>query len=169
MTTLTDHQPEQFYWDAETEHCPHKPIPERYTDAWDEWMTLGHQPYDDGILCLSAPAMDGCPACTAEHGDMVPWSHCDERDHARARTISSKPQHRPVTADVGSLECWERECDDFFTDEGDEIPGKTECSHLTQMEICEACSEPGAAEDYPAVVAWADCEQHATPKAEAQR
>lgn len=159
MTNLHDHEPKQFYWDAETEHCPHKPIPERYTDAWDQWM-CNHQPYDDGILCLDAPADTGCPACTAELGDMIPWSRCENRDHTRARQLTSEPQHRPVAADVADLECWERECEDFFTDDGDEIPGKTTCSHLRQMEICEACSEPqvGGLDNYPPVVAWTDCQ-----------
>ncbi|MET9445052.1 hypothetical protein [Streptomyces sp. NPDC006610] len=98
MTDL-DHEPAQFYWDAETEHCPHKPIPERGTDAWDVWMTLGHQPYDDGVLCLSAPAGTACPACSAEHVDIVPWSHCENRDPARPLPKTTAPQHRPVTAD----------------------------------------------------------------------
>jgi hypothetical protein len=159
MADLFDHEPQQFYWDAETERCPHKPIPERHTDAWDEWMALGHQRYDDGVLCLSAPALTGCPACTADQGDMVSWSACRNRDHARALPLPAKPQHRPVTVDVADLECLERECDEYFTDDGDEIPGKESCSHFREMEICEACSEPGAAEDYPAVVAWADCMQ----------
>lgn len=154
---MTDHEPAQFYFDAETEHCPHKPIPASFTDAWDQWMTLGHQPYDDGVLCLSAPAGTACPACSAEHGDIVRWDRCRNRQHARAHRAASKPQHRPVTAEVADLECLERECDDFFTDDGDEIPGKTVCSHLHEMEICEACSEPGAADDYPPVVPWADC------------
>jgi hypothetical protein len=164
MTTSHDHQPEQFYWDAETEHCPHKPIPARGTDAWDEWMTLGHQPYDNGmdhgVLCLSAPAGTGCPACSDEQGDMVPWSRCETRSHTRPlRSRTSEPRHRPVTAEVADLECLERECEEFFTDDGDEIPGKDTCSHFRQMEVCEACSEPpaGEADPFPAVVAWADC------------
>jgi len=160
MTEIHDHEPAQFYWDAETEHCPHKPIPERHTDAWDQWMTLGHQPYDDGVLCLSAPAGISCPACSAESGDMVPWSRCENRSHTQARQAARKPQHRPVTVTGGDLQCLERECDDFFTDDGDEIPGKTECSHLSEMEVCEACSEPptGDADPFPPVVAWADCQ-----------
>lgn len=161
MTEIHDHEPQQFYWDADTEHCPHKPIPERYTDAWDQWMALGHQPYDDGVLCLDAPAGTGCPACTAELGDMIAWSACRNRDHARARQIPGKPQHRPVAADVAGLECWERECEEFFTEDGDEIPGMKTCSHVRRTEICEACSEPGTAEDYPAVVEWADCAERA--------
>ncbi|MFH8531571.1 hypothetical protein ACH4GE_24510 [Streptomyces tendae] len=162
MTDLNDHEPKQFYFDAETEHCPHKPIPERHTDAWDEWMTLGHQPYDYGILCLSAPCGTGCPACSAEQGDMVPWSRCETRSHTRPlRSRTDAPQHRPVTAEVADLECLERECEEFFTDDGDEIPGKDTCSHVREMEICEACSDApvGDGDPHPPVVAWADCPQ----------
>jgi hypothetical protein len=153
---LHDHEAAQFYWDAETEHCPHKPIPERDTDAWDQWM-CNHQPYDDGILCRDAPAGTACPACSAELGDMIPWSRCRNRKHTKARQLLAEPQHRPVTVTGGDLECLERECEDFFTDDGDEIPGKTECSHLYEMQICEACSEPPDADEFPPVVAWADC------------
>lgn len=158
MTEIHDHEPTQFFWDAETDDCPHKPIPERGTDAWDEWMTLGHQPYDDGILCLSAPAGTCCSACSAEQGDMVPWSRCVNRDHARAFQPTAPREHRPVTVDVASLECLERECEEFVTDDGDEIPGKETCSHVRQMEICEGCSDaPRKGDEYPAVVAWGDC------------
>ncbi|WP_394436202.1 hypothetical protein [Streptomyces sp. SGAir0957] len=159
MTELHDHEPKQFYWDAETEHCPHKPIPERHTDAWDEWMTLGHQPYDDGILCLSAPAGTGCPACTAESGDMIPWSRCENRSHTRPQQGAAKPEHRPVTVEAAGLECLERECDEFFDDNGNEITSLEACSHFQSMEVCEACSEPppGDADPFPPVVAWADC------------
>ncbi|MFD7465079.1 hypothetical protein [Streptomyces tendae] len=161
MTDLYDHEPKQFYFGADTEYCPHKPIPERHTDAWDEWMALGHQAYDDGILCLAAPCGIGCPACSAESGDMVPWSRCENRPHTPARTEPRAPRHRALTVEVGSLECWERECDEFFTEDGDEIPGKTACSHLTEMEICAACSEPpvGNTDNFPAAVAMADCPQ----------
>lgn len=161
MTEIHDHEPVNFFYDADTEYCPHKPIPERHTDAWDEWMTLGHQPYDDGVLCLSAPSGTGCPACSAEQGDMVAWSRCENRKHARAFQPAEPRQHQPVTVDVAGLECLERECEEFFTEGGDEIPGKESCSHVRQMLICEGCSDaPRKGDEYPAVVAWADC-QHA--------
>ncbi|MGA4875907.1 hypothetical protein [Streptomyces lydicamycinicus] len=156
MTEL--HEPAAFYWNANTDYCPHKPQPEQGTDAWDEWM-CNHQLYDDGVLCLDAPAGTACPACSAEHGDMVPWGRCENREHARPRQAKTQ-QHRPVIADVGELECLERECEEFFAEDGDEIPGKTTCSHMRQMEICDACSdEPTAGNEYPVVVAWADCPQ----------
>lgn len=80
-------------------------------------------------------------------------------DHTRPLPMASIPQHQPVTADVASLECWEQQCDDFFTDDRDEIPDTETCSHLRQMQICEACSTPppGDADPFPPVVAWTDC------------
>ncbi|WP_329472675.1 hypothetical protein OIE75_29450 [Streptomyces sp. NBC_01723] len=152
MTELHDHEPKQFYWDAETNHCPHKPIPERNTDAWDQWMTLGHQPYDNGsdhgTLCLSAPAGTACPACSAEHGDMVPWERCEGRDHIRpANGIAPNPEveHQAIPVWVGSLECLERECEDFFTDDGDEKFDVETCSHVREETAC-SCQALGSGE-----------------------
>jgi hypothetical protein len=142
-----DHEPAQFYWDAETEHCPHKPIPERNTDAWDQWM-CNHQPYDDGVLCLSAPAGTACPACSAEHGDMVPWDRCEGRDHvrpARGITPTPEPEHQQVPVWVGGLECLERECDEYFTDDGDEITDLEKCSHIRE-DTCCSCRRIGPGE-----------------------
>lgn len=148
MTDLHDHEPKQFYWDAETDQCPHKPIPSRDTDAWDQWMTLGHQSYDDGILCLSAPAGTACPACSAECGDMVPWDRCEGRDHVRpARGIAPNPEieHQEIPVWVGSLECLERECEEFFADDGDEKPDVEVCSHVRE-EIACSCQALGSSE-----------------------
>jgi hypothetical protein len=139
MTAIHEHEPAQFYWDTETEHCPHKPIPERGTDAWDEWMTLGHQPYDDGVLCLSAPAGTACPACSAELGDMVPWDRCEGRDHTRPkRGLVPNPdaEHQPVQVWVGGIDCLERECDEYFTDDGDEKTDLEVCSHIREETSC---------------------------------
>lgn len=141
MTTVEmhDHEPTQFYWDAQTDNCPHKPIPERYTDAWDEWMTLGHQLYDDGVLCLSAPAGTACPACSDEDADMVPWSRCKSRDHARpARGAVPNPEaeHQPVQVWVGGIDCLERECDEYYTDDGDDDPTVDTCSHIREETVC---------------------------------
>lgn len=159
MTGTDDHKPAQFYWDAETEHCPHKPIPERNTDAWDEWMALGHQPYDDGVLCLDAPARNACAECSANDGEFVPWTACRVRSRRKDQPMPNQPTtHQPETVLGGALECVERECEDFFTEDGDEIPGKETCSHMTELEICTGCTAAnGAPGDFPPVVAWADC------------
>lgn len=75
--------------------------------------------------------------------------------------MTNTTQHRPVTAEVADLECLERQCDEYFTDDGDEIPGQDSCSHVRQMVICEACSDAavGDGDPHPPVVAWADCPQ----------
>jgi len=170
-TDNTDHKPETWFWEAGAADCPHGPQPDVDTDgdAWDAWRER-HPSSDNGPICLDAPAGEACGACSAEHGDMVPWSLCDERSHIRPMQFAGKPQHRPITVTGGSLECLERECEDFFDEDGEEIPGKEACSHLSEMEICEACSEPpvGGLDNFPTVVAWADCTKRLA-KAGAQR
>lgn len=153
---VTDHRPEPWFWEAGAEDCPHGPQPDVDTDgdAWDVWLER-HPSSDDGPICLDAPAGVACGDCSAEHGDMVPWSLCENREHARPRQARTD-QHRPAVADVANLECMERECDDFF-DDGNEIPGKLTCSHMTQLEICDGCSEEPKGGGFPAVVAWVDC------------
>lgn len=168
MTDLYDHEPVPFYESVDSPRCPHPPEPNYRTDgeAWDAWSER-HPASDDGRVCLDAPIGDHCPACTAEHNDPVPWSRCENREHARPRRGKTR-QHRPTIADAGTLECLERECEDFFTEDGDEIPDKTVCSHMTQVEVCDGCTpEPSAQDEFPAVVAWADC-PHAKAEA-AQR
>lgn len=168
MTATDDHKPEPWYWEANSDECPHGPEPEDDSPEWDEWMDRHTWAPQDVRICLDAPAGTACPACSAECGDMVPWSRCENRDHARPLPKTTAPQHRPVTVEVAGLECLERECKEFFTDDGDEIPGKETCSHFRQMEVCEACSEtpPGDADPFPPVVAWADCQHKpvVTPK-----
>ncbi|MEU1663645.1 hypothetical protein ABZ547_08515 [Streptomyces sparsogenes] len=48
--------------------------------------------------------------------------------------------HRPLTVFVGSPDCLERECDEYFTANGDEDPGVERCSHITTEEVCADCS-----------------------------
>lgn len=168
MTEIHDHEPTKFYWEAGSEHCPHGAEPDYDADpgAWDDWYERHTGSPQDVRICLDAPMGDHCPACSAEHGDMVPWSRCENRKHARPRQAAAD-QHRMVIADVGSLECLERECEEFFTEDGEQIPGKTICSHVQELQICSGCSsEPRDGDEYPKVVAWADCTQ---PKAEAQK
>ena len=146
MTDQTEHRPEPWYWAADTEYCPHEPEPERYTDAWDQWMTLGHQPYDDGVICLDAPAGIACQACSAEHGDVVPWERCEGRDHARpirGTVPNPEAEHQPVQVWVGGIDCLERECDEYFTDDGDDDPTVDTCSHLREATSCSCRRLPG--------------------------
>jgi hypothetical protein len=165
----TEHKPEQWFWEAGSEECPHgaEPNVETDGDAWDTWRER-HPSSDNGPICLDAPAGEACGDCSAEHGDMVPWSSCGTRTRARrdGQPKAGPIAHAPITVVGGSLECLELECDDFFDEDGDEIPGKTACSHLTELEICEGCTGPWKVGEFPPVVAWASCPQRLV-KAEA--
>lgn len=154
MTDRPEHQPSPFYEDADA--CPHTE-PNDLTDpaAWDAWSDQ-HPTYDDGHLCLDQPAGLGCPACSAEAGDMVPWSFCRSRDHVRPKSgVVPNPgtEHQPVTVWVGSLDCFERECDEYVDDEGEDIAAVDRCSHIREEQACscqrqadgEYGSEPCAA------------------------
>lgn len=159
-TDTTTHTPEPWFWEADSDHCPHGPEPEDDTsDEWDTWQDCHQWAPQDVRICRDAPAGDACGECSAEHGEMVPWADCAARPRRQA-TPEPPAVHQPVTVDVAGLECAERECEEFFTDDGDEIPGKDTCSHYWRMEICEACTGAG---DFPPVVAWADCPQKPAP------
>lgn len=175
MTDTTDHEPEAWFHEIGSDDCPHGAEPADDSPEWDAWydQTSGRHTGSpqDVRICRDAPAGDACGACSEENGEMVPWSACRVRSRVRGEAkpaIEPDLVHRPVTVTSGSLECLERECDEYFTDDGEEIPGKEACSHLAEMEICEACSELPTGGEYPAVVAWADCVQR-TVKAGAQR
>lgn len=171
MTTEPIHTPEPWFHEIGSDDCPHGAEPDDETPEWDAWYDATSDRHtgspQDVRICLDAPAGEACGVCSENDGEFVPWSACRVRDRARrdALPAGEQPiQHRPVTVDVGCLECLERECDEYFTEDGDEIPGMETCSHLRVEEICEACSETPAEGEYPAVVAWADCSQR---KAEA--
>ena len=148
MSDLHDHEPAQFYWSADSDECPHtQPDFETEGEAWDVWRER-HPSSDDGPICLDAPASVCCPACSAEHGDAVPWDRCQGRDHVRPKrgiTPTPEPEHQQVPVWVGALECLERECDEYFTDDGDEITGLEKCSHLRE-ETCCSCLYLGSGE-----------------------
>lgn len=173
MTDTTDHRPEAWFHEIGSDDCPHGAEPDDDTSPeWEVWYdeTSGRHTSSpqDVRICLDAPAGEACGACSEDNGEFVPWSDCRVRDRARREeTPAGEPLHRPVTVEVGSLECLERECDEYFTDDGDEIPGKENCSHIHDMEVCEACSEAPTDGEYPAVVAWADCLQREAAAEEA--
>jgi hypothetical protein len=163
MTDTTDHQPEPWFHEIGSDDCPHGAEPDDENtpewEAWEEQTSARHTGSPQDVrICLDAPAGQACGVCSENDGEFVPWSSCRVRNRAR-REEKPAVEHRPLTVTGGSLECLERECEDFFTEDGDEIPGMEACSHLSEMEICEACSEPpvGALDEFPAVVAWTDC------------
>ncbi|MFD5508976.1 hypothetical protein ACFWIB_14535 [Streptomyces sp. NPDC127051] len=131
------HEPETYYANADA--CDHEE-PDDAVDpgGWDAWYDK-HPAYDDGRLCLDMPLGPGCPACSVEAGDMVLWPDCRGRDHLRPKggaVPSPDAGHQPVTVWVGSLDCFERECDDYFDDEGEDIPGVDRCSHIREEQAC---------------------------------
>lgn len=135
----TTHKPIQLYDFAEN-GCPHGPEPERTTDAWDEWLTLGHEISDDGAICLSLPADEyGCEACSEEFHTTVPWEDCPERTRVRARRGSvpvPRGSHHPVPGWTGDSACFERECDDYFDADDNELPEVDACSHMKEVVTC---------------------------------
>lgn len=176
MSTESDHQPESWFHEIGSDNCPHGAEPDDDTPEWDAWYDLTsvrHTGSDQDVrICLDAPVGEACGVCSENDGEFVPLEACRLRDRARRNDIPAAEQpvqHRPVTVHVGTADCLEGECEEYFTEDGEEIPGKENCSHLRGEQICEACSEaPLDDGEYPAVVAWADCAQR-TVKAGAQR
>jgi hypothetical protein len=177
MSTESDHQPESWFHEIGSDDCPHGAEPDDDNtpewEVWEEQTSARHTGSPQDVrICLDAPAGEACGACSENDGEFVPWDACRLRDRARRDEIPAAEQpvqHRPVTVHVGTADCLERECEEYYTDDGDEIPDKENCSHLREEQICEACSEtPLDDGEYPAVVVWADCAQR-TVKAGAQR
>lgn len=134
------HEHGPYYWNADSPHCNHGPDPDWNTDpeAHDLWAAK-HPISDDGRICLDAPAGEACLECSAEEGDMVPSSACRDRDHRRPKngTVPNPDtEHQLVPVWVGPFWCLERDCEEFFTDDGDDIPGKDRCSHIREEQAC---------------------------------
>lgn len=70
-------------------------------------------------------------------------------------TTDTATQHRPIVLLTGSEECLDRECEDYFTEDGEPDPGVERCSHIREQEVCEACSgQPNQDGYYGPVVPW---------------
>lgn len=139
--TETAHQPEPWYWEAEGDKCPHGAEPDDDSPAWEAWSERHVWSPQDVRVCLDAPAGDVCEECSNDVGEAVPWSACTTRRHARPTPAPTSPgAHESVEVWVGTTECLERECEEYFTDDGDEIPGKERCSHIGVELICGGCS-----------------------------
>jgi hypothetical protein len=48
--------------------------------------------------------------------------------------------HQPMTLLVGGEECLDRECDDYFTEDGESDPGVERCSHIREEQVCGPCT-----------------------------
>lgn len=165
MTAEPEHLPQSWHWEAGSDQCPHGPEPaDDTTEDWDRWMDRHQWTPQDVRICLDAPAGEACAECSDEQNEFVRWADCIKRLRAQTDRLTVTPRHIKVVVEVGSLECLDRECDDFFTEEGDEIPGKTDCSHTRPMDICEACSvsPAGDTDGFPVAVAWNDCAHRPT-------
>jgi hypothetical protein len=87
------HQPEPWYWAADSEHCPHGPEPEDdTTDAWAEWDDRHTWSPQDVQVCLDAPIGDCCPECSADRNDLVLWADCEQHANEPAPTAAGTPR-----------------------------------------------------------------------------
>jgi hypothetical protein len=165
-TTEPVHEPQPWYYEAGSDKCPHGPKPsdastdEEYDAWWDR-----HRPADECTICLDAPMGDVCPTCSADCGEAVPWSACSARSHAQPKpgTTPTPGAHEPVEVWVGTTECLDRECEELYDDEGDEIPGKERCSHIGVELVCGGCSTRHPDGYYEPAVPWTG--PHTTPAA----
>ncbi len=72
-------------------------------------------------------------------------------------TTNTTPHHL-LTLLVGGEECLDRECEDYFTDNGEPDPGVERCSHIRTETVCAGCSgEPNADGEYEHTVPWDEC------------
>ncbi|MBD3004769.1 hypothetical protein [Streptomyces sp. 5-10] len=145
--SLDEHVEGQFYWSAESDHCPHGPEPDGDTEAWDEWSDR-HPMSDEGRVCLDAPAGTACVECSTGLIDMVPWGECRERIHVRPRNgmvPNPDAEHQEVPVWTGPLDCLDRECDEYFTEAGDDDPAVKVCSHIREEVSC-SCRRLGDGE-----------------------
>lgn len=155
MTDQTAHTPETWYWEAGGSKCPHGPEPDRDSDAWDTWAERHTGSPQDVFICLDAPMGDVCAECSDNRGEAVPWSACDARAHAFARPgVKAGTDHEAVEVWVGTTECLERECEEYFTDDGNEIVSKARCSHIGVELICGGCSTQTPDGYYEPAVSW---------------
>lgn len=154
-----DHKPEPWFWECEESECPSGPEPDDMTPEWDAWSDR-HQGSPQGVrICLDTPAGEACGVCSEDDGEMVPWSACRARKHARPKggmVPTPDAVHEPVTVLVGTLECHDRECDEYFTEDGDADPGVERCSHIREEQACSCQRGPDGeydGEPCPALVA----------------
>lgn len=146
MTTTTDHTREHWFHEAGGDHCPHGAEPDSDSDAWDDWDERHTGSPQDVRICLDAPADDACLECSEDDNEMVPWAACHVRDHRRpAQGMAPNPgaEHQQVTVWVGALDCLERECDEYFTDDGETAPGVESCSHIREEAACSCQRQAG--------------------------
>lgn len=153
----TVHRPEPWFWEAGSDKCPHGAEPADDSPEWDAWDDRHSASPQGVVICLDAPMGDVCVECSEDHNEAVPWSACDERAHARPQpgTVPAPDgSHQPVTVWVSTLECFERECDEYATDDGDDNPAVERCSHISFELVCGGCSVAGSDGEYETTESW---------------
>ncbi|MFJ4988688.1 hypothetical protein ACIP9H_33425 [Streptomyces sp. NPDC088732] len=136
------HAPVTWYWEAGGEHCPHGPQPDRDSPEIDEWWDRHQGSPQDVYICLDAPMGEVCDVCSEEDGDAVSMKFCRARPQCRAKagTAPASDAHKPITVWRGPADCIERECPDYWDEEGEERSDVEACSHISEQQICPACS-----------------------------
>lgn len=70
-------------------------------------------------------------------------------------SITDPAAHEPLVLLIGSEDCLDRDCEEYFTEDGEPDPGVERCSHIREGVICQQCSdEPNADGYYVRSVAW---------------
>lgn len=136
---MNEHVPTQFYWEAGSDHCPHGFEPKDDSPQQDAWWERHISTLDDIVVCLDAPAGEACIICSDFLGEMTLWADCQAREHARAKhgvVPNLDATHQPVTVLVGIQECFDRECEDYLTGQGNHDRGVELCSHIREETVC---------------------------------
>ncbi|MDT0306160.1 hypothetical protein RM780_04180 [Streptomyces sp. DSM 44917] len=69
-------------------------------------------------------------------------------------TDTTTMTHAPLLIFAGPVECLERECEEYATEDGHDDPGVERCSHIRVEEVCAGCSTQTDDGEFVAVVAW---------------
>lgn len=69
-------------------------------------------------------------------------------------TSTDTATHHPMILIVGTVDCLERECEEYVTEDGENDPGVERCSHLREETVCAACSGPENDGLYEHTVPW---------------
>lgn len=70
-------------------------------------------------------------------------------------TTAPAPEHHPLTLETGPVDCIDRECDEYFNEDGVEELHVASCSHLTDVIVCGKCSKLERHDGfYEATVPW---------------
>lgn len=79
----------------------------------------------------------------------------DDTAHPVADTTVPVPDHQPMTLESGPGDCIDRECEEYYGEDGEPYPGVTSCSHLTDVVVCGGCTpEPTDDGLYLVTVPW---------------